>query len=457
MKPSLLSALLAAIAVGAGVVGCCKCPPPPKPTPIPTPIPVPIPVPSPTPLPAPPPAPVHDVVRGKELLIVDPAVQDDARTRPGGVWHFRTLLQRIAGRGVDVDAFADEWFLEWTRNTRIGGADDEFAARPWVTTALRDAWRNDGFALLAIVNRIDLARLPGGTAATPLTLGEGRFVFEVRSGTTSLPFTIILEYALPGLSDDRREDLRTWARRWSALGAPALGGPTEFTAAYRAALAAITDEFSATGNLAQLRTNEFLPPTSGARLWELREFHRTNGVPALRQAPVALTPAFRHETSPKAALAAWMTADEPAILAGGHSVPNTLLGAVAPVPPPPPPAPPPAPTFSWAPVSGIAPRTAFIASFATCNGCHGGDTGTVFQHIGVAAGPNGVSRFLREAIPLAHPLPPATNTATSHDEMAGRATLLRGFAAAPPPPGAVRTLTTTPFEQLLRERAMRVH
>jgi hypothetical protein len=391
----------------------------------------------------PPPDPGHAVVDDKELFITNAAVLSDARAQAGGAWHVRSALQRIAGAGVDVDAFAAAWFATWNTNTSLPGVNDSFGQRPTVATALQDAWNADRIALIAIVNRLDLTRHPNGDITQPPdALGEGRFIYEVRdAGGQSLPFTLIFEYGLPAPSGNLSDEVRRWAKAWHALGRAELGGPTDFPPAYLAELQTITDEYSAHGTLNQIRTNEFV-----ASPWEMREFHFVGGAtPRLEQVPVRITPALAHNNG--AALGAFIDANEQAILDSGvSSLPASLQGAVAPVP-----STGPTPTFRWTAPANSA-RATFILSFDTCNGCHAGDTGTAFQHIGQRA-PAG-SAFLNGSIPLAHPLPGSTTP--DHDEMALRADLLAQYAQDVPPARAAR-FTPDVLSSILRGRANRPH
>jgi hypothetical protein len=147
--------------------------------------------------------------------------------------------------------------------------------------------------LLAIVNRIDLA---GNPSYGNVGGAEGRFVFGVLGpGCTARPFTVILEYGVP-----RRTcaSLRDWALAWVAL-----NGMTPGSAAYNAALEALTEQFAHAGAdpgklagsaLDQVRTDENALHPSGAEKpqWELREF-TLQATPVgirLREATVKQTP-----------------------------------------------------------------------------------------------------------------------------------------------------------------------
>jgi len=381
----------------------------------------------------------HEVVNAKELLITNAAILGDPRARPGGAWHFRSALGRIAGvDGAALEAFATAWFNTWTTATTIPGTGDTFSVRPVISGLLQDAWTNNRIELIAIVNRIDLTRLDSNDVTRPPTrLGEGRFVYEVRGPTNAAErFTLIFEYGLPAPSGDLEAELRRWAQAWHALGATALGGPTEFPEAYRAALQAITDEFSAHGTLNQIRTNEF----AGTPEWELREFHFDAGAVRLVQVPVAITPAIEFNNSP--ALADFINTNEASILAEGvASIPAALQGAVSPVA---------SPSFRWS-ASTSSSRARFITSFNTCSGCHAGDTGTFFQHISSNVS-DGLSPFMKGAITLDEALP--GRTTTQHDEMDDRRVLLALFAEDVPPTRAARFVPDA-LNPIIKARANR--
>lgn len=389
-----------------------------------------------------PPVPSHKVVSEKELFIVAPAVLDARQAQPGGAWHIRSALQRIAGPGQDVESFAQAWFVTWANNRSLPEVDDTFAPRPWVTAKLRSAWQNDRIRLIAIVNRMDLARFPDGDMTRPPTsIGEGRFIYEVRDDNNArLPFTLIFEYGLP-FEGTPNLSLTNWARRWHALGRTELGSSNQFSANYLTELQAITDKFSAHGTLNQIRANEFLDAPAGAtQEWELREFHFAQNPVRLVQVPVKITPAIEHDNQP--ALANFIRAKEADILEGrAIDFLRELKGAIAPVPF----------GFSWRAPDAPA-RATFITSFNTCSGCHAGDTRTPFQHIGVRA-PQ-MSDFLTKSIELREALP--RKESRMHNEMEERRTLLADFA------GDVPSFVTTAFKtenvsRLIKARANRPH
>ncbi|MCP3064034.1 discoidin domain-containing protein [Myxococcus sp. K38C18041901] len=331
---------------------------------------------------------VCQVSPDRELLITAlPVVEDPVRTTNGGVWTFGTLLRRMNG-GQNPSEMVRTWLKTWETNQVIAGLP--VAARSRILPDVLTPWetRSGGpsapldfdtapFRLLAIVNRIDL-RSEGAHS------GEGRFVFGVTTPSgQDLPFTVILEYMLPG---DGPEDIQRWARDWHELGSLPLGSP-----AYNTKLQAITDRFTqpfiAQGRfmgsaIHQVRTNEnALNP-----LWELREFHF--GPSGLVPAPVALTPELSLNGSPR--LESFVQENAAAILAGTHEVPSLYQGqafvagsAITPF------------GLAWF-VPGADPEVRHRFSLNTCNGCHAGETQTPFLHVfpRPAGAPSFLSPFL---------------------------------------------------------------
>lgn len=249
------------------------------------------------------------------LMITDPSVvRDLTRTFDPcsgkgdgkGPWSFGHLMTEMANQpltGIDPADFTEDWLKRWLVPQLPGSASVAVPARPAMQQIIDD-WRAASgggqldltiapFRLLAIVNRIDLARRSkggggygGGLGGDFLDAGEGRFVFGLvlpsgyqttgynklgvqdgKTGCFLTPFTVIAEYKItrPGCVA-----ARDWAQQWTALGA------LPFGPAYNAALQTITDQFTAAGvspgrgndsALGQLRTNDFLL----AAPWEMRE------------------------------------------------------------------------------------------------------------------------------------------------------------------------------------------
>lgn len=228
--------------------------------------------------------------------------------------------------------------------------------------------------LLAIVNRLDLA---GDTSFTPITPGEGRFVFGVLDQFGNpLQFTMILEYSLPTSSD-----AIAWAASWHGLSA------LPFGAAYNAALQVIADGFTGPGvqpgnpnmgsAISTVRTNEI----ALAAPWELREFQLADQGTGfnsflLRPHSLAQTPADTRNLSLD--LDAWQVANEPEILDVEHVVPQGFpsglyaLGGASTAP------------FTWqngGTAGPLDPMARHLFGFDTCNGCHSVEVQTPFTHI----------------------------------------------------------------------------
>jgi hypothetical protein len=250
------------------------------------------------------------------------------------------------------------------------------------------------FRLLAIVNRVDRRgnSLYGGGNA-----GEARFVFGgvdlnrcQRDNIQLVPFTVIFEYGIkkPGCAG-----VRAWAQQWHDLGNLPRG-----SAAYNAALEAITDTFTEAGAdpskppnksaLSQLRTNV---EVNEAKKWELREFRirgARGGGPDLGQLqPVTVKQTPDSGFNQDAVIADYVNANEaeildatdllPLVLPSGqsfragasNSIANSLQPGFWDGP-----SDPPGPDIS-------NPEARHLFSLSTCNGCHAGETETSFLHV----------------------------------------------------------------------------
>ncbi|MDQ1523422.1 MAG: hypothetical protein QOE47_1346 [Pyrinomonadaceae bacterium] len=340
---------------------------------------------------------------------------------PMGRWTFGYLMTQMANQpvtGIHPSTFVRNWLNKWMSNQTVNGWT--VAQRQKIQTLVIDPWvaASGGpnrplnlaiapFKLLAIVNRVDLrsaGRGYGGGSA-----GEGRFVFGVidRTGAGGIDpypgagsrncretqFTVIAEYGI----DRRGCAIRDWGRQWYNLKFHALGSPS-----YNAALQAITDQFTAANvaphkpngsALNQLRTNEVELQLGVANppIWELREFKIGGESPPvnpgqLEEVTVKLTPDLtRNRTT---LLTDYVNLNTPSILTQTHIVPATFqfqlfLGGSSLAPR--------NPTAAvdvnthWNnPARGpfITNRQArHLFSVNTCNGCHTGETNTVFTHI----------------------------------------------------------------------------
>jgi len=361
--------------------------------------------------PEPDPAPRIDPER--ELFITDPAVVDDpVRTTCSspdpsscGVWSFGHLMAAMAGTHdhAAVSDFTMQWLETWTEKQAVNG--QIIGARPAMASRIIEPWLRAGggvymgrgldfsrapFRLLAIVNRMDLRqgdRYGGGFRSA----GEARFVFGVLDPETGapLPFTVIFEYQLQA---DTCDEVMLWAEQWHALGQ---------TGYDRAELATLTERFAGfratrqgRSSIAQVRSNEI----ALAPIWQLREFVREcDGTPheaetfapepgaACRLVPTTVkqSPAnfLRHVdlAGPDGAdLHAWMAANQDAIRAGTHVIPDRFA--------------------SGAPFLGAFDNADFDTfdpinlppewrdlrnniALQSCSGCHTVETGTVFLHV----------------------------------------------------------------------------
>jgi hypothetical protein len=356
----------------------------------------------------PPPIPIGQSV---SLMITNVGVVEDvARTydactntgTPGGVWSFGHLMRELSeNTGLTPEDFALQWLANWQSPQTVNGwLIDEPARAAQLQTRIIDSWQRlsgptlnvDKFParLLAIVNRPDLAdRIGYGKSGSA---GEGRFAFgllekPVGGGACNfLSFTVIFEYGIKGGSCSA---VKTWHQRWKDLEANPTG-----SAAYNAALEAITLDFTEAGtnaaqlpnqsSLNQLRTNEIALGTP----WQLREFKLRpahDAVPAGMLGLVTTAQTPDGSVNGTTTLAQYLVDDESDILNDRHVVPETYPTALDPfrgarshV----------ANSFTtvfWnTDLTALADPAETRRKFSlnTCNGCHGGETATVFTHLG---------------------------------------------------------------------------
>jgi hypothetical protein len=372
------------------------------------------------------------VSESKQLMITNLSVVNDlVRTRwtgslsnpSDGAWHFGRLMTEMAGAN-DPTTFVRSWLGQWERPVTVNG--QIVPARTGISRII-NAWPKTSagkldltkapFRLLAIVNRFDLRS--AGNA------GEGRFVFGVLDGTSSIPqFTVILEYKMLAAT---AADVRIWADLWKDLGTAAIG-----SAAARTKLQAITDRFTRRdagpgringSAVSQVRSNEI----ALASPWELREFRLTT-TGQLRMATTALTPAHDGtlDLNNTSTLATFMTQNATAITAQTHSVPLLFAGQ----------------PFRGAHVFTNSSRDFWNApgitnstlrhrfSLNTCNGCHGGETQTTFLHVSprAASAESALSGFLT-GVSVRDPV---TGIPRTLDDLANRAAILTTFLCAAP-------------------------
>lgn len=340
------------------------------------------------------------ISKGASLLVTHTSVVNDRlRTNndpcnntgnPNGPWTFGAQMKKLAAAAGNPDpaAFTLAWLNQWKTNQTINGWT--VSARPAVQTMFIDPWPKVAgkldlgrapFRLLAIVNRVDLGTTPGyGVVGSA---GEGRMVYGALDPKTCkpLPFTVIFEY---GIQRTTCPSIRSWGKAWKDLAALGLGTP-----AYKAALQALTDQFTV---LNQLRTNEnAMNPT-----WRLDEF-KINGKDLVRVV-VAQTPdTSLNQTSTLATFINTTDSDE--------NVPLTFLGAkfqggASTVP---------SSAFFWDARGVLDQEDRRLFSLRTCNGCHAGETKTPFTHISAT-----------------HPL----------GQQATLSGFLTGITVTSPPPGA---------------------
>ncbi len=330
------------------------------------------------------------------------------RGTPDAVWSFGHLMHQLAGGpGVtkaQVSDFIEKWLAEWQK-TGTGTNGWPLPARPLLDTQIVQPWKAASagagvkfdpdqapFRLLAIVNRIDLAKGSiYGSGGGPGSAGEVRFVFGALSAQCQpLRATVIFEYKV-----DRGDcmGLKQWAQDWIALSGLTLGGPE-----YNDALEALTAQVTTPGTIGQLRTDElsFDDPAGGSD-WDLREFHLEGG--ALVQGTVAQTP--QDTLNGTSTLADYVNANaagiaievyevKPDFPAGQHFLGDHAFGK-------------PVLTFWNAP--GILPFTApdgtitsaselrHTFSRNTCNGCHNAETGTSNTHVNPMLDPGAPSQL----------------------------------------------------------------
>ena len=317
-----------------------------------------------------------------------------------GPWSFGLLVSNIANTavtGVTPSDFVLRWFQSYQVNQSINS--DIVPAVPNVQSQVLSQWQSataaEGgfppgavdvsiapFRLLAIVNRVDLRG--NSTYSGPEPAGEARFVFgALGAGGATLPFTVILEYAVPlkGCAQ-----VQAWGAQWAALNVLALP-----SVGFNNALQALTDQFTKAGQnpaqtpnmsaIAQIRANEILGPQ-----WELRQFN-LDASGFLVESTVNATPAItNNNTANLAAFIAGVPSPSsyciigPFIPTPSITIPvifsgNPFLGGWAPEGPP--------PGMFWnAPgLSGSECCVRHVVSLNTCNACHTMETGTSFTHV----------------------------------------------------------------------------
>jgi len=294
----------------------------------------------------------------KELTVQDLSAIDDpiraldpcvAAEEPLPPWSFGKMMQIAAEQAgaPDAPAFVRNWLDTWAVEQVVNGhllepvPIDEFVTRPWLAASggeRLDLGRAP-FRLLAIVNRIDV--------------GE----FRIEYGATDLfcepiQFWVIFEFELPTQSSN---DLRAIAEQWHALGVLPFGEE------YNAALQSITDQLTS-GRLTNVNTVEV---EASLDEWNYRSFALADE--SLVNVALFQSPDIRDQRSPD--LISWVNQNQDDILADRHRVPLELLGGDT-------------RNLDWTGRGFEDPiEVRHHFALATCNGCHGGETGTEFIHI----------------------------------------------------------------------------
>lgn len=334
----------------------------------------------------------------RDLIAIDPELVQGPLASNAGAdapLSFRSQMQWLSASTRDPISFVRSWFEQWLGDDGAAPGLPEVAARPGAGPVLIDPWLGAGgaaadagylprftpswaeapFVLIAIVNRVDLAR-----AACDGFAGELRYVYsalDVASGEP-LDMTVIVEIPYPTL-----RPAAEWARAWQDIGRRP-PGPS-----YASAIEDLAREVQSEADplRVRVRTNEIALGSAAAPRWEMREFQTqiVDAELALSQVPLESTP--RSDADP-AALAAHVLERSDAILQGPVALPLELQAGAAEIP---------TPDFSWA-VLGVSDRLRRAFSLETCNGCHGGDTPTLpFRHIAPGRTRSGraqLSRFL---------------------------------------------------------------
>jgi hypothetical protein len=321
----------------------------------------------------------HELMIKSTTVVDDPVrtVFDLSSSDPrNGVWTFKHLVESMAPTPADAPAMVEAMLTSFTRPQTVNGFAID--ARPGMQDLVLDFWPRtaDGrldlarapLRLQAIVNRFDLRDLASGDA------GEGRFVFAFNSPFSALfplQATLIFEYKLPAATE---QDVRDWASAFHGLGALAFGE------SYNAALQQVTERFARRGArpdhpngsaINAVRSNEIDFSANG--IWELRELNLSPTSGLLEPATIKLTPDGSFNNS--ATLASYINANQAAIIAETHSVPDVFNGR----------------PFQGGAVfndlttwfaPGVNPEARHHFALNTCNGCHSlQETNTFFLQI----------------------------------------------------------------------------
>jgi hypothetical protein len=335
------------------------------------------------------------VDRFKELIVVDPAVVGDARSRndANGPWSFRHLIEEMAPPGVSPSDFAYSWLSSLTQPGRVNLFDvprreraNELLICPWLRATPENGC-DDGcsscasrsldlakapFRLIALSNRTDLSQ----TDEARNSAGESRLIFALTRGPGDDPasppysMSLIFEYQNP---TDQGRDTRYWARRWHALGAHETYDAS-FLAELEALYADITSQPADRPSwINQVRTNDIALDW----VWEMREFKLVDG--ALRVAPTQRTPDKSLNGSQE--LARFVFENKDQVLARRHILPSTLNGGFVRLS-----------NLPWR-IPGVDETTRLAFARETCDGCHQTEQPSIDQGFHVSPLREGVERF----------------------------------------------------------------
>jgi hypothetical protein len=313
------------------------------------------------------------------LVINDLSVVESHIAMPLGNAGFATVMQKLSPNTSKTEDFIKTWLAEWHKD-RLDADRLVQQRTPGLLTGIWPLNSDDSldlakspFHLSAIVYRPDLV-----SDKTPA--GEFRLVYNAYHPHTGDPidFSVIFEFRLP---DDLSP--QTWAQQFVALSQMSFG--SEYNNKLSEILSIV---LNSPKNLAQLRTNDFyLGPE-----WELREFKITRDNLALH--PVERTPNLVYNYDIENDFISWVVANKDLILAKKHVIPEKYLGGSAVLPDD---------SFRWFKDNPqLTPELRHALAVETCNGCHGGETRTRFQHVlprrdGEKAE---ISKFLIDELPL---------------------------------------------------------
>ena len=395
----------------------------------------------------------------KQLFITDPSVVDSSEARTGR-WSFAGVFRNLAGASLSAELMVKDWLLSFesdqTENSFV------VAGKPGIRGAIIEPWKtvdghagvsdaawqpnldNAPFRLLAIVNRIDLAKcnkplpLPDCPTNDVQHAGEGRFIFgafqRMPDGSAGGPmqFLVIFEFEQPARTFDQLVD---WAVDWSAL------ENVPFGAGFNIELMKITDGFASAGIVAgkpndsalnQVRTDE----VALGGPWELREYSLSRSTGGLALVTSKQTPDLTFNGSPSFALFVNLGLREmPPSFDGQPFLAGSSIN-----------------TFPVWQAAGIRDNNQrHRVALNTCSGCHGAETGTGFLHITNRAdgGQSTLSGFLNGTT-IVDPVDQTTPRIFA--DLLARSQILQALVDTLQKGGDLSSI-----ENLLEERRFRVH